>query len=65
MGSIRAPSEAALSQWSEKFGNSKRAPSFSAINYTTQIGPQEFENRIMFSTDPGADALSGRVPVGK
>lgn len=65
MGSIRAPSEAALSRWSEKFGNSKRTPSFSEISYTTQIAPHEFESRFMFSTDPGANALSGRIPPGK
>ena len=65
MGSIRAPSEDALSRWSEKFANSKRAPSFSEISYTTQIAPHEFESRFMFSTDPGANALSGRIPPGK
>lgn len=65
LGSIRGSSESSLAEWSARFGESKRAPSFSQIDYTTQIGPNEFEGRFIFSTDPGANSLAGRIPSGR
>ncbi len=60
MGIIRTKDRAAMDAWSDRFAQSPDTPNFVFTRYAKRSASGEFDNRFVFSSDPGANSATSR-----
>lgn len=57
VGSLEGAKDSEYSRWSNIFFSDPTIPSYGFTNSTIPLGPNEFEHRFAFSTDPVANSI--------
>ncbi|BAV99319.1 hypothetical protein [Lysobacter enzymogenes] len=60
MGTIRTKDRAAMDAWVDRFGQSADTPNFVFTRFAKKRASGEFDNRFVFSSDPGANSATSR-----
>lgn len=58
IGAIKSHGDGSYRTWSDAFFENPRLPSYNFVDFSMPLGGGNFENRFLFSVDPGVNGLT-------